>query len=148
MSLYSPTLFGTGTEGNVVDKKQKGEKLEETIESCEKGILPFMKTPIYLKSVELYCAFFNCQPGAGDWRDQAVRASSSVGANLCEGNGRGSNGQKIFFYKIARGSAYECCHWANLADEDRDNLIQLSKEMSHMIDMDLAFVCRREQGIW
>ncbi len=46
--------------------------------------------------------------GHRDIRDQLMRASLSVSANLAEGCGRRAPAEKAHFYSIARGSAMEC----------------------------------------
>ncbi len=46
---------------------------------------------------------------------QMVRSADSVGANLAEGSGRGSNQDYKRFIKISRGSLYETRHWLRRA---------------------------------
>jgi four helix bundle protein len=46
---------------------------------------------------------------------QLVRSADSIGANLSEGSGRGSNTDYKRFIKIARGSLYETRHWLRRA---------------------------------
>jgi four helix bundle protein len=46
---------------------------------------------------------------------QIVRAADSIGANLAEGSGRGSNQDYKRFIKISRGSLYETRHWLRRA---------------------------------
>lgn len=48
-------------------------------------------------------------------RNQLLRAVNSVGANMAEGYGRG-NGQQLFFYRMARGSAVESLYHLAVAD--------------------------------
>ncbi|MFA5975638.1 MAG: four helix bundle protein [Elusimicrobiota bacterium] len=47
--------------------------------------------------------------------EQLVRASSSVGANLVEGYGRGHRLDSVRFYYIARGSLEETRYWLHQA---------------------------------
>ena len=46
---------------------------------------------------------------------QIVRSADSIGANLAEGSGRGSNQDYKRFIKISRGSLYETRHWLRRA---------------------------------
>ncbi len=46
---------------------------------------------------------------------QLVRSADSVGANLAEGSGRGSNADYKRFIRISRGSLYETRHWLRRA---------------------------------
>ncbi len=44
---------------------------------------------------------------------QLIDSSSSIGANIAEGYGRGSNLDRARFAKISRGSLFETTHWIN-----------------------------------
>ena len=56
---------------------------------------------------------------------QIVRAADSVGANLAEGSGRGTNPELLRFARIARGSLCETQHW--LARAKRRSLVEAQK---------------------
>jgi four helix bundle protein len=46
---------------------------------------------------------------------QIIRSADSIGANITEGDGRGSYQDNRRFIKIARGSLYETKHWLRRA---------------------------------
>jgi four helix bundle protein len=61
---------------------------------------------------------------------QLLRAIDSVGANIAEGNGRGTKNEIRRFARIARGSLYESRHWLrravkrNLLDDKQITIIK------------------------
>ena len=46
---------------------------------------------------------------------QLIRAADSIGANIAEGTGRGTNKDNRRFVRVARGSLYETRHWLRRA---------------------------------
>ena len=46
---------------------------------------------------------------------QLIRAADSIGANLAEGSGRGTDTEYKRFIRISRGSLYETRHWLRRA---------------------------------
>ena len=46
---------------------------------------------------------------------QLVRAGDSIGANIAEGSGRGTDPEVRRFLRMARGSLYETQHWLRRA---------------------------------
>ena len=68
---------------------------------------------------------------------QMVKAVDSVGANVAEGSGCGSNPDYRRFIKISRGSLYETRHWLRraykrnlLTDEQVDTLTPIIEELT------------------
>ena len=72
--------------------------------------------------------------------DQLNRASLSVPANIAEGNGRYHKADRLNFFRIARGSAFECvpvldlCRRKRLlSDEAYQNYIKDLEDISKML---------------
>jgi len=72
----------------------------------------FEKLDVYRKSVdfaEKICGLTKSfVKGNYYLADQLNRASLSISANIAEGNGRFHKADRINFFRIARGSAFEC----------------------------------------
>lgn len=72
----------------------------------------FEKLNVYQKSLEfaerLSILTDNLPKGQGYIIDQLQRAALSVPANIAEGNGRHHMKERLNFFWIARGSAFEC----------------------------------------
>jgi four helix bundle protein len=70
---------------------------------------------------------------------QLIRAADSVGVNIAEGSGRGTDPEFIRFLRIARGSLYEAQHWLRRAYR-RDLLTkrQITTLRSHLAPLALA----------
>ena len=68
---------------------------------------------------------------------QLVRACDSIGANIAEGSGRGTDPEIRCFLRIARGSLYETQHWLRrayrrrlLSEKQVSELLPLVKELT------------------
>ncbi|MBN1353810.1 MAG: four helix bundle protein [Candidatus Omnitrophica bacterium] len=77
--------------------------------------------------------------------DQLNRAALSMATNIAEGNGRYHKADRINFFRIARGSAFECvpilelCKRKKLIKEEgakayKDRLNEISKMLSGLIN--------------
>jgi four helix bundle protein len=68
---------------------------------------------------------------------QLIRAADSIGANVAEGSGRGTDPEIRRFLRMARGSLYETQHWLRrayrrrlLSDRQVSDLLPLVKELT------------------
>ena len=66
---------------------------------------------------------------------QFVNSSDSVGANIAEGYGKGSNADRSRFAKISRGSLFETKHWVDKSYRRKLISDQELKELSKIIDV-------------
>jgi four helix bundle protein len=78
---------------------------------------------------------------------QIVKAADSIGANIAEGSGRGSNPELRRFLRISRGSLYETLHWLRRAFKRRlltqnqvDDLLPLVRELTPKLNAYLRSV--------
>ncbi|MCJ7777335.1 MAG: four helix bundle protein [Sedimentisphaerales bacterium] len=66
--------------------------------------------------------------------DQLSRAALSISTNIAEGNGRFHKSDRNNFFRIARGSAFECvpileiCRRKMLIEEDKSNSLKMEIE--------------------
>ena len=72
----------------------------------------FEKLDVYRKAVdfaqEIYETTKGFCRGSFHLADQLNRAALSISTNIAEGNGRYHKADRINFFRIARGSAFEC----------------------------------------
>lgn len=80
---------------------------------------------------------------------QIVKAADSVGANIAEGSGRGTNPEFRRFLRISRGSLYETRHWLRRAFRRRlltqsqiDELAPIIKELTPKLNAYLGSIGR------
>ena len=102
----------------------------------------FQKLDVYRLAEKIADEIWNI---VSDWDEfakntvgkQAVRAADSIGANIAEGDGRGSYQDNRRFVRIARGSLNETKHWLRraytrqlLTTEQVDKLQLIINELS------------------
>lgn len=88
----------------------------------------FQKLVVYQKSLDLSVSLTKVASGFpfsfSRIRDQLIGAVTSITLNIAEGCGRSGNKEKMQFFKIARGSAFELvsiveiCEKINLITKD------------------------------
>lgn len=68
---------------------------------------------------------------------QITKAADSVGANIAEGSGRGTNPELRRFLRVARGSLYETQHWLRraykrrlLTEKEVNDLLPIIRELT------------------
>lgn len=108
----------------------------------------FEKLDIYQKSVDLADGVSKLTEsfpkGSYYLTDQLNRAALSIATNIAEGNGRYHKPDRAHFFRIARGSAFECvplleiCLRKNLIDSDihsslKSELENIGKMLSGLI---------------
>ena len=109
----------------------------------------FKKLDVYNKAVDFYCKVSdltkNFPKGNSHIVDQFNRAALSISLNIAEGNGRYHLKERQTFFRIARGSAFECvpileiCERQSLLDKSScQSLLQeleiISKMLSGLIN--------------
>jgi len=115
----------------------------------------FEKLVVYQKSVDfadqICLRSENFARGYGFLADQLNRASSSISANIAEGNGRFTKPDRKNFFGIARGSVHECVPLLELARrrglltaDDHDALKAQLEEISRMLSGLINGVVNRE----
>ena len=108
--------------------------------------MPFMleKLDVYKKAVDFYYKSSNLTKKfpKGNYHivDQFKRAALSISLNIAEGNGRYHIKDRQSFFRIARGSAFECvpileiCKRQNLIDEPAyQSLLKELETISRML---------------
>ena len=103
----------------------------------------FEKLDVYRKAVDFadtICKVTKNFPKGNYYlADQLNRASLSISANIAEGNGRYHKADKVNFFRIARGSAFECvpilemCKCKNLIAKERNQ--EFKKEIEDICKM-------------
>ena len=85
---------------------------------------------------------------------QLIRAADSVGANIAEGSGRGSELDLRRFLRIARGSLYETQHWLRrsykrrlLTEKQVNDLLPIIKELTPKLNAYLRSIGNLRAGV-
>ena len=78
---------------------------------------------------------------------QLIRSADSIGANIAEGSGRGSEADLRRFLRMARGSLYETQHWLRrafrrklLTDKQVNDLLPIVNELGPKLNAYLKAV--------
>ena len=78
---------------------------------------------------------------------QIVKAADSVGANIAEGSGRGTEAEPRRFLRVARGSLYETQHWLRraykrnlLTQKQVDELVPILRELTPKLNAYLGSI--------
>jgi four helix bundle protein len=84
---------------------------------------------------------------------QLIRAADSIGANIAEGSGRGTDPELRRFLRVARGSLYETQHWLRrsykrrlLTEKEVDDLLPLIKELTPKLNAYLRSIGTKRFG--
>lgn len=75
--------------------------------------------------------------------DQLNRASLSISANIAEGNGRYHKADRINFFRIARGSGFECVPILEI--RKRKKLI--SEDLNETLKTEVEDICKMLSGL-
>ena len=75
--------------------------------------------------------------------DQLNRASLSISTNIAEGNGRYHKADRANFFRIARGSAFECVPILEICK--RKNLI--TADMNKVLKKEIEDICKMLSGL-
>ena len=78
---------------------------------------------------------------------QIVKAADSIGANIAEGSGRGTDPELRRFLRVARGSLYETQHWLRraykrrlLSEKQVNDLVPLVRELTPKLNAYLGSI--------
>jgi len=78
---------------------------------------------------------------------QIVKAADSIGANIAEGSGRGTDPELRRFLRVARGSLYETQHWLRraykrrlLSDQQVNDLVPIINELTPRLNAYLGAI--------
>jgi four helix bundle protein len=75
--------------------------------------------------------------------DQLNRASLSISTNIAEGNGKFHKADRVNFFRIARGSAFECVPILEICK--RKKLI--AEDMNESLKKEIEDICKMLSGL-
>ncbi len=107
----------------------------------------FENLDVYRKAVdfadEIYGLTETFPKGNYYLTDQLNRAALSISANIAEGNGRFHKSDRVNFFRIARGSAFECVPILEICKRKA-----LIKEEQHLkLKKDVEDICKMLSGL-
>jgi four helix bundle protein len=111
--------------------------------------MPFLfeKLDVYRKAIDLadkVCGLTkDFLKGNYYLADQLNRASLSISANIAEGNGRYHKADRVNFFRIARGSAFECVPILEICK--RKKLI--TGDMNEALKKEIEDICKMLSGL-
>lgn len=107
----------------------------------------FEKLNVYQKSLNLsieVCKVISKVPYEfGRIRDQLTGSVVSIPLNIAEGSGRSSSKEKANFYRIARGSGFECIPLLSITS----SLNLISKEQTDKWRENIREICMMLSGL-
>lgn len=131
------------------EERLRYQRYEELVDSTKETPESYLKSEIAELSAALCKHFYDRYDRVLEDDDpikpilsQAVRASSSVGANYCEGRARVSPAGCVQYLRVARGSAYETMFWAKTVGsrEIQDKALKLAK----LVDSEIVATLKPE----
>ncbi|MCP4653029.1 MAG: four helix bundle protein [Candidatus Omnitrophica bacterium] len=105
------------------------------------------KLDVYNKAIDFYCQVSKLTKSfpKGNYHiiDQFNRAALSVSLNIAEGNGRYHLKERQSFFRIARGSAFECVPILEICK--RENLVDAA--VCQTLLQNLETICKMLSGL-
>ncbi len=131
---------------------------ENTIEGPKYGAFEFQNWPVYERTLDFVAqAYRLCsilpKDSATGLRDQLRRASHSIALNIAEGCSRFSQKEKANYFRISKGSVFECVavldliRKVGLIEEDFGPVYKNLETIGRMLSGLIKFVEKRERGL-
>ena len=107
----------------------------------------FEKLDVYRRAVDFADRIGELTKGFGKGNyyltDQLNRAALSISTNIAEGNGRYHKADRMQFFRIARGSAFECVPILEICN--RKNLV--ADEQNEALKKEVEDICKMLSGL-